>query len=282
MIENMNRFIADDDAEDDEDSRPNSREGRRRSKGGNDEESSLGGGKKKKKDNKAKKTIKGKRVNFSKASCTLDASVKIYSYRVDYVHLTSYKVLANLNRTDNRKTRGTDDGEGGESETKKSSSSAVGGRKQSERRGVVETLESNIANLNMTKHDYAYDIDPLFHQMSKNFDEGAAKGLLLNNLGVASDSCAIVFDSAQDNDAAEKPTSSLSVAVTEEVADETKTREGKDEDVDITDLCDRLTMLDGADLATIPLVPQLQGLREEYGRLEAEGFSGERWGRSKL
>jgi condensin complex subunit 2 len=43
------------------------------------------------------------RVNFTKASCTLDASVKIYSYRVDDVHLTSYKVLANLNRTQNNK-----------------------------------------------------------------------------------------------------------------------------------------------------------------------------------
>jgi hypothetical protein len=43
------------------------------------------------------------RVNFTKASCTLDASVKIYSYRVDDVHLTSYKVLANLNRTQNDK-----------------------------------------------------------------------------------------------------------------------------------------------------------------------------------
>ena len=42
----------------------------------------------------------GKTVNFTKASCTLDASVKIYSYRVDDVHLTSYKVLANLNRND--------------------------------------------------------------------------------------------------------------------------------------------------------------------------------------
>lgn len=42
----------------------------------------------------------GTTVNFTKASCTLDASVKIYSYRVDDVHLTSYKVLANLNRND--------------------------------------------------------------------------------------------------------------------------------------------------------------------------------------
>lgn len=46
---------------------------------------------------------KARRVNFTKASCTLDASVKIYSYRVDDVHLTSYKVLANLNRNSNTK-----------------------------------------------------------------------------------------------------------------------------------------------------------------------------------
>ena len=56
------------------------------------------------------------RVNFTKASCTLDASVKIYSYRVDDVHLTSYKVLANLNRSDQQKQQrkesqqGSDDG----------------------------------------------------------------------------------------------------------------------------------------------------------------------------
>lgn len=52
--------------------------------------------------NSLKSTTK-RRVNFTKASCTLDTSVKIYSYRVDDVHLTSYKVLANLNRTDNNK-----------------------------------------------------------------------------------------------------------------------------------------------------------------------------------
>jgi hypothetical protein len=44
------------------------------------------------------------RVNFTKASCTLDASVKIYGYRVDDVHLTSYKVLANLHRSGNNPT----------------------------------------------------------------------------------------------------------------------------------------------------------------------------------
>ena len=38
--------------------------------------------------------------DFQKASCTLDASVKIYSYRVDDVWTSSFRVLENLNRTE--------------------------------------------------------------------------------------------------------------------------------------------------------------------------------------
>eukprot|EP00956_Cyclotella_meneghiniana_P005412 scaffold6809_cov18-Cyclotella_meneghiniana.AAC.1 len=49
----------------------------------------------------------------------------------------------------------------------------------------------------MSKLDSAYDIDPLFHKMSKAFDEGGAKGLLLGNLGVSSKGCQIVFDSKE-------------------------------------------------------------------------------------
>jgi len=85
-----------------------------------------------------------KRVNFTKASCTLDASVKIYSYRVDDVHLTSYKVLANLNRTDTGKknSRAQDDNEdAAEGETQTTSRA---NKNTNERRGVTETLESNI------------------------------------------------------------------------------------------------------------------------------------------
>ena len=38
-------------------------------------------------------------TNFQKASCTLDAGVKIYSYRVDSVHNSIYKTLGGLSRT---------------------------------------------------------------------------------------------------------------------------------------------------------------------------------------
>lgn len=37
-------------------------------------------------------------VNFQRASCTLDASVKIYSCRVDDTHQASYRILENLTR----------------------------------------------------------------------------------------------------------------------------------------------------------------------------------------
>ena len=42
--------------------------------------------------------------DFQKASCTLDASVKIYSYRVDDVWTSSFRVLENLNRTGKHRT----------------------------------------------------------------------------------------------------------------------------------------------------------------------------------
>jgi len=40
----------------------------------------------------------------------------------------------------------------------------------------------------------AFSVDPLYHQTSAQFDEGGAKGLLLNNLGVYC-GCLVLFDS---------------------------------------------------------------------------------------
>ncbi len=48
----------------------------------------------------------------------------------------------------------------------------------------ASTLEKNISNINTTKYDLEFEIDPLFQKTSAKFDEGGAKGLLLNNLEV--------------------------------------------------------------------------------------------------
>jgi condensin complex subunit 2 len=48
------------------------------------------------------------------------------------------------------------------------------------------TLEKNLSNIDTNKYDLEFDVDPLFQKTSAKFDEGGAKGLLMNNLFVIS------------------------------------------------------------------------------------------------
>ncbi|XP_031392689.1 condensin complex subunit 2 isoform X2 [Punica granatum] len=131
-------------------------------------------------------------TNFQKASCTLEAGVKIYSLRVDSVHSEAYKVLGGINRAG--QVDEPDDVEDG----------PVGGgheeghqKKETDRKlSPLSTLESSFEALNLKKLDVAFAVDPLYHQTSAQFDEGGAKGLLLNNLGVFG-KCAVLFDSME-------------------------------------------------------------------------------------
>lgn len=128
------------------------------------------------------------------------------------------------------------------------------------------------ANINIHKLDAAFDIDPLFHKMSKTFDEGGAKGLLLANLNVSSKGCNIVFDSTLDEN------NSLE-------GEETKVAYGGDENatmvqdhgtttvVDVSTLTAKLaSSLNGQTVQQLPLVPQLATLRTEFADLKQEGF----------
>lgn len=132
-------------------------------------------------------------TNFQKASCTLEAGVKIYSMRVDSVHSEAYKVLGGINRVgqEDEKDSSVEDGNAtagqGENDEKKEQ-----GRKLS----PLSTLESSFAAINVKKFDVAFVVDPLYHQTSAQFDEGGAKGLLLNNLGVYGN-CQVLFDSSE-------------------------------------------------------------------------------------
>eukprot|EP01043_Picozoa_sp_COSAG02_P070699 COSAG02_NODE_12627_length_1517_cov_3.346262_2_plen_274_part_00 len=161
-------------------------------------------------------------MNFQMASGAVEAGVKIYSSRVDSVATEAYKVLGNLSRANNKDgarlhiswccrpiphtvaqpltrtstfchlpageedaadTEGVENDEGGE-----------GPRKRKIRSGV-STLENNEENLNLKDLEYQITTDPLFQKTSASFDEGGAKGMLLNNLNVQN-GCQIVFDSS--------------------------------------------------------------------------------------
>ncbi|KAF0917196.1 hypothetical protein E2562_017104 [Oryza meyeriana var. granulata] len=128
-------------------------------------------------------------TNFQKASCTLEAGVKIYSLRVDSVHSEAYKVLGGINRA----------GRGDEADSEEGSNPEPAqegtGKKDANRRiSPTSTLESSFDSLNVKKFDVAFTVDPLYHQTTAQFDEGGAKGLLLYNLGVYG-SCRVLFDS---------------------------------------------------------------------------------------
>lgn len=132
---------------------------------------------------KEESTARG--VNFQKASCTLDASVKIYSHRVDDTYASSHRILESLSRN------------GGEDDNGNTERAAarVGTKSASNRLNIAETIERNAENLNSAKLESEHAADPMFHKMSKAFDEGGARGMLMNNLRVTPGTCSLVFTS---------------------------------------------------------------------------------------
>ncbi|CAM9733249.1 unnamed protein product, partial [Ectocarpus sp. 6 AP-2014] len=226
----------------------------------------------------------GSKVNFQKASCTLDASVKIYSHRVDATHISSYSLLDNLNRSDN-------------DNTDKGAGAAVGSSERSTRLGVHETLKKP-EQLDQSETDRAFKMDPMFHKMSKIFDEAGSKGMLLNNLSV-SDGCKVSFDSESSaaatappspEGAEDQPRREKVFRKPEDVEDgeeskdgETPTEEEEGEQhpaaaevaggmTNIKDLRSTLFSLCG-DLSTLALCPQLEEFRDQIAEIEEETHS---------
>ena len=118
-------------------------------------------------------------VNFQKASCTLDASIKIYSHRVDDTYSTSHRVLESFsrNKLDEEQEEENEEDEDGVAKPKKGS--RVGSRKRS---GAANTIEKNIDNINAKEIENEAKIDPIFQTMSKLFDKGGVHGMLMYNL----------------------------------------------------------------------------------------------------
>ena len=67
-------------------------------------------------------------------------------------------------------------------------------------RSSEATLAPSFASLQLRKFDLEFSVDPLFKKASADFDEGGAKGLLLNHLAIGPQG-RIVFDSSDDIDA---------------------------------------------------------------------------------
>ena len=114
---------------------------------------------------------KNEETAWQKASASLDASAKIYGFRVDSVHSETFKILGGLNR--NEKNDINDDIISENNEKKE---------KERKNHNGGNTIENNHEKLNLTKYDLEFDIDPLFKSMTAKFNESGAKSLLLNTL----------------------------------------------------------------------------------------------------
>ncbi|KAK5092483.1 hypothetical protein LTR70_005444 [Exophiala xenobiotica] len=149
----------------------------------------------------------GKSINFQKASCTLDGCVKIYSSRVESVGVEAGRLLSGLatSATDEdgkkKKRRGEDGKDEEGSDVDGDESDGEGGKKKKEKkrkqRSHEATLAPSFASLQLKKLELEFAVDPLFKKASADFDEGGAKGLLLNHLCINEEG-RIVFDSSDD------------------------------------------------------------------------------------
>ncbi|BFZ53418.1 hypothetical protein PYCC9005_000441 [Savitreella phatthalungensis] len=163
----------------------------------------------------------GDSINFQKASVTLDGCVKIYTNRVDSVATETGKLLSGLSsKAKDGEGDGEDPGEGaagsddegdndddGDDETK--AKKATSRRKKT---NAGSTLAKDFSQLQVKKLDLEFFVDPLFKKTSAEFDEGGAKGLLLNHLSV-DDEGRIIFDASdavveESNAAADTETTS--------------------------------------------------------------------------
>ncbi|KAI1756536.1 condensin complex subunit 2/barren [Xylaria castorea] len=140
----------------------------------------------------------GDGVNFQRASCTLDGCVKIYTSRVDSVATETGKLLSGLADSNSKKKNKDSEGDGEESEEEVDEDGNVIRKKTKKRQRSSEaTLAPSFASLQLKKFDMEFAVDPLFKKASADFDEGGAKGLLLNHLMIDGQG-RIVFDSSDD------------------------------------------------------------------------------------
>lgn len=120
---------------------------------------------------------KNEETSWQKASASLDASAKIYGFRVDSVHSETFKFLGGLARNEKNNESNNEagelDNEGGYKKDKE---------KRTGKHNGFNTLEKDPKKLDLTKYDLEFEVDPLFKAMTAKFSESGAKGLLLNNL----------------------------------------------------------------------------------------------------
>lgn len=115
-------------------------------------------------------------TDFQRASHTIAAASKIYGVRVDSVYNDTYKILGNISKN-----------------ARNDASAEVADSGACHRRVYGRNTRAKPEAINEELRQLIVEVDPLFHKTASAFDEGGAKGLLMNQLYV-SNGCQILFD----------------------------------------------------------------------------------------
>ena len=130
--------------------------------------------------------------NFQASSCALDASTKIYAHRVDAVHTDTLKLASGVGSNKEEGAEGAGEGGGGEDGDGDQDGA---GKKRIKRKKRSATVEKNLANINLSKIELEFEIDPLFKKVTAEFDSGAGGGQFLSTLQIKDDTCEMLLDS---------------------------------------------------------------------------------------
>ncbi|KAK8168359.1 condensin complex subunit 2/barren [Phyllosticta citrichinensis] len=198
----------------------------------------------------------GDNINFQKASTTLDGCVKVYTNRIDSVATETGKLLSGLATSSDKKRKSDVGDEDRDAEGDEDVDEDGHPKKKTKKkaRAAEATLVSSFSQLMIKKMELEFSVDPLFKKAAADFDEGGAKGLLMNNLSIDSNG-RIVFDSSDD---AQDATAEMPDEETTQVKEEEDEAEQPQKELDLSALGAKffpdLSVLDGQDIC-----PSLKG-----------------------
>lgn len=137
------------------------------------------------------------------ASSSLDASAKIYAYRVDAVHQEAYKVLTGLGRSDksSKVNKDAEDGDrapGASDDSTNDAEDGVDTRKKKDKKRVPNSkkvIATSLAKIRSKVKGFEADVDPLFQQQAAAYDDGGTVELSLNRLRTRSKYSELLQDS---------------------------------------------------------------------------------------
>jgi len=128
--------------------------------------------------------------NFQVAAGTLDASTKIYAYRVDSVYGDTLKIAGGLGQAGKQEQATEEAGQEAEEDLANHDKP-----KKKRRLKKSATVEKNLKNINLNKFDLEFQVDPLFKKTSAQFDGGSGGKQFIATLLVKDDSNELLLDS---------------------------------------------------------------------------------------